>query len=316
MCLASVGHTEEARSSLDRSLKPKEESSTENAISIKPSEDSQPLDIHSDILTGDTAADNSQTRPIPLVGLTEDSVETKAEAIAQALQDALTQVDVSRDSLEQMNYNQLLQYVQQLRDALVLANAEAEFFRQQWQQLRLANEAMGIDILTGDDQALQQRLVQAVRELYNTERERREAIKTLQELLDSSLNLVRSGSGYNPQLRAQYEEAHRSARKLIEGKGNAPIPIAQSLADAQIVNINDDLKTIVINAGSSHGVKVGMPFRVLRNNIVIGSVKILQTRETISAAVIEQVQGGQVLKVKDRVSLATNLNKEKNKTNR
>jgi hypothetical protein len=177
----------------------------------------------------------------------------------------------------------------------------------------LANEAMGIDILTGDEQALQQRLVQAVRELYNTERERREAIKTLKDLLDSSLNLVRSGSGYNPQLRAQYEEAHRSAQKLIEGKGNAPIPIAQSLADAQIVSINADLKTVVINVGSSHGVKVGMPFRVLRDNIVIGSVKILQTRETISAAVIEEVRGEQVFKLKDRVILATNQTKEKTK---
>ncbi len=260
--------------------------------------------------------DTSHFFQLPLVGITEDSVETKAEAIAQALQEALNQMNASSDSLEQMNYNQLLQYTQQLRDALVLANAEAEFYRHQWQQLRLANEAMGIDILTGDENALQQRLVQAVRELYNTERERREAIKTLKDLLDSSLNLVRSGSGYNPQLRAQYEEAHRSAQKLIEGKGNTPIPIAQSLADAQIVSINADLKTVVINAGSSHGVKVGMPFRVLRNNIVIGSIKILQTRETISAAIIEEVRGGQVFKLKDRVILATNQPKEKNKTNR
>jgi hypothetical protein len=99
--------------------------------SIEKIEDSQPLDSSSE-----KTDDKSHSFQLPLIGIAEDSVETKAEAIAQALQEALSQVDVSRDSLEQMNYNQLLQYTQQLRDALVLANAEAEFFRHQWQQLR------------------------------------------------------------------------------------------------------------------------------------------------------------------------------------
>ncbi|MCS7064619.1 MAG: rod shape-determining protein MreC [Methylacidiphilales bacterium] len=255
-------------------------------------------------LSTDGARDAREDLQIPILGVTEDSIESKAEAIARSVQDALQAVDVPRDSLELMNYDQLLAYAHRLRDALILANAEAEFFRQQWQQQRLANEAMGIDILTGDAQALQQRLVQAVKELYNTEQERRQAIKALDELSKASLNLIRSGSGYNPMLRAQFEQTYRSAQRLIEGKGASPIPMAQSLADAQIVGVNLDLKTVIINVGSSHGVEVGMPFYVLRNDIVIGSIKVLQTRETISAAVIEEVRGNEIFKTKDRVILA------------
>ena len=94
-----------------------------------------------------------------------------------------------------------------LQESLVLAKAESEFYSQQYKDLRLKNEMMGVDALTVDEQHLQERVVQAVKEFYQAEQDRRELMNRLQQIIDASQDLLKSADKLDPQKRADYEVA-------------------------------------------------------------------------------------------------------------
>ena len=194
----------------------------------------------------------------------------------------------------------LQEQIKQLRESLALANADAETFRQQWQDLRLRDQALGIDALTVDEKRLQDRVVEAIKELYQTEQERRTAVIRLQQLLDAGREVLK-GADVDPQRRADYEIAVRGAQAFLDARGKPDIPVAASLDDGQIVHVNGELNSVILNVGNTLGAKPGMPFRVLRDDRLIGEVKVFQVRETVCAALVESVEAGKDLKVGDRV---------------
>jgi hypothetical protein len=74
-----------------------------------------------------------------------------------------------------------------------------------------------------------------------------------------------------------------------------------------VVDFKEDLSLLVTNVGSIHGVKVGMPFRILRDGQTIGNAKVIDVRERISGAVVQnldpediQVEKGDTLQVDAR----------------
>lgn len=190
-----------------------------------------------------------------------------------------------------------------LQESLALAQAESEFYGQQYKDLRLKNEMMGVDALTVDERRLQERVVQAVKELYQAEQDRRELINRLQQIIDAGQDLLKSADKVDPQKRADYEVALRSAKEVLAGKGHGPIVMASSLSDGQIVHVNPELNSVILNMGDRLGVKVGVPFRVMRGGQVIGKVRVFEVREQICAALIEGVQKGEQLKVGDRTEI-------------
>ncbi len=196
----------------------------------------------------------------------------------------------------------LQEQIKQLRESLALANADAETFRRQWQDLRLRDQALGIDALTVDEKRLQDRVVEAIKELYQTEQERRTAVIRLQQLLDAGQEVLK-GASVDPQRRTDYEIAVRGAQAFLDARGKPDIPVAASLDDGQIVHVNGELNSVILNVGADLGAKPGMPFRVLRDDQLIGEIKILQVRETVSAAVIASVEAGKDLKVGDRIAV-------------
>jgi hypothetical protein len=46
---------------------------------------------------------------------------------------------------------------------------------------------------------------------------------------------------------------------------------------------------VVANLGARNGVKVGMPFQVLRGDQLIGTVRVVDVREKIAGAVIQNL---------------------------
>lgn len=200
---------------------------------------------------------------------------------------------------------ELLKTIEQLTESVALANAEADFFRQLYQEQRLRYEALGVDALTADEKRLQERVLAAVKEAYQCEQKRRESAKALEILLAASEDLIRDAQQLNPQKRAEYEVAVRMAKSVLEGRGQGSIPIGTSLKDGKIVDLNGELKTVVINLGKSQGVKEGMPFWVIRNEKVIGRLMVVIVREQLSAALVDLSSVDKTnLKVGDRVAVA------------
>ncbi len=198
---------------------------------------------------------------------------------------------------------QLEERIDKLTRDLALANAESEYFRQQWEELRLRDEALGVEALTVDERKLEDKLVQAVKELYQSEMRRREALQLLDRLLATSEHLLRTAPHYTPESRADYEVASRSAKDYLAGREAGSLPVGLSLTDGQVVDINAGLNAVILNLGKSLGVKEGMPFRVFQNSVQVGTVKVVLARQFVSAALIDTLKPHVVLKVGDRVAV-------------
>jgi hypothetical protein len=56
-----------------------------------------------------------------------------------------------------------------------------------------------------------------------------------------------------------------------------------------VISVKEELSLAVANIGSRQGVRVGMPFQVLRDGHIIGSVRVIDAREKISGAVIQNL---------------------------
>lgn len=209
----------------------------------------------------------------------------------------------SSADLSSLTREQLEARVKTLTENLASANAESENFREQWTELKLRDEALGVEALTVDESKLEDKLVQAVKELYQSEMKRREALVLLDKLLTTTNQMIQTAPNYDPKVRAGYEVASRGAKAYLAGRSGAAIPIASSLTDGQIADINPDLSAVILNLGKSQGVKEGMLFLIYQDNVEVGTVKVVLARDQVSAAQVENLKPNIVLKVGDRAAV-------------
>ena len=205
--------------------------------------------------------------------------------------------------LSSLTREQLEARVKTLNENLTSANTESENFREQWTELKLRDEALGVEALTVDESKIEDKLVQAVKELYQSEMKRREALVLLDKLLNSTDQMLQTAPKYDPKLRAEYEVASRSAKAYLAGHSGAAIPLGISLADGRIADSNPELNAVVLNLGKSQGVKEGMPFLIYQDNVEVGTVKVVLARDLVSAAQVESLKPNTVLKVGDRAKV-------------
>jgi len=223
-------------------------------------------------------------------------IDTGPTALRPLTGDTNASPDVSALTKEQLESK-----VKALTESLATANTEAEFFRQQWQELRLRDEALGVTAITADETKLQERVVQAVAELYRSEMKRREALQLLDKLVFTTSQMIQTAPNYDPKLRADYEVATRAAKDYLAGKSGASIPLGTSLTDGKISHIDLKLNSVVINIGKSQGVKEGMPFVIFQDDQQVGTIKVVLAKDQVSIALVEKLAPKAVLKVGDRV---------------
>ena len=71
---------------------------------------------------------------------------------------------------------------------------------------------------------------------------------------------------------------------------------------SKIGSLKDDLALVVMNLGSKQGVKVGMPFQVIRGEKIVGSVRVVDVRDKIAGAVVQNLSSE-----KDRIKVGDRL---------
>lgn len=230
---------------------------------------------------------------------------------------APTTIDTSNDSkkpaadaspapdVSTLTREQLEARVKALTDSLAAANTESEYFREQWTELKLRDEALGVQALTADESKTQDKLVQAVKEMYQNEMKRREAVVLLDKLLNTSDKMLQSAPNYDPKVRAEYEVASRSAKALLAGHSGAAVPIGTTLADGRILSTRPEINAVMLNLGKNQGVKEGMNFLVYQDDVEIGMVKVMLTRDLVSAASVMGLKPGAAVRMGDRVAIQT-----------
>jgi len=226
-------------------------------------------------------------------------IDTSASAPGQDQKAGAGDANSSPD-LSSLTHEQLEARIKTLTDSLASANTESEYFREQWTELKLRDEALGVEALTVDESKLEDKLVQAVKELYQSEMKRREALVLLDKLLATTDQMIQTAPNYDPKVRADYEVASRGAKAYLAGRTGAAIPLASSLSDGRIADTNPELNAVILNLGKSQGVKEGMPFLIYQDNVEVGTVKVVLARDLVSAAQVENLKPNTVLKVGDR----------------
>ena len=200
-----------------------------------------------------------------------------------------------------------------LTASLAESNAEAEVFRRKFADLESRMEALGLASAGKDRAKLEQRLLAAVSDLRLAKKERDQLRDQLLGLNESLLRYLQTSQGGDAQARADVETQLRKTNELttaspsfggLVGRStsiSAKEPQA-SLMDASVLSVKDEWSFVVANIGEQQGVKIGMPLRVMRGEQKIGTLRVVDVRQRICGAVIED-SGKEKTKVGDRLQV-------------
>jgi hypothetical protein len=205
------------------------------------------------------------------------------------------------------------QALKALGESLAAAQGEAAMFRKRCQELQQQPRQTNAPPATvADTVKLNSDLADATAALQRSEQERNKLLDQLQRLNTVMEEALSGPEGLSVVRRAQaLAEAERVKRTLAAARppGAKPEPqpvqepVAPTMESAQIVSLNWSLQLAVVNLGSEQGVRLGMPFAVMRGDRVIARLKVVEVRKKISGAVMETMDRGNAVKVGDRVRL-------------
>jgi hypothetical protein len=189
-----------------------------------------------------------------------------------------------------------------LTSSLAESNAEAELFRRKYSDLQLQMEALGLASANKDRAKLEQRLLAAVSDLQLAQKERDEYRDQMLRLDEAVLCYLKTSQSADAKARMDVETQLRSIDKLVTKSTNVPDLPEPSLMDGNVISVKDEWSFVVGNFGEKQGVKVGMPMRVMRGDKRIATLRVIDVRQRICGAVIQEMDSK-----KDRIKVGDRL---------
>lgn len=190
--------------------------------------------------------------------------------------------------------------VRTLTDSLAESNVQAEVFRRKYSDLQLRMEALGLESADKDRAKLEQRLLSAVSDLQLLQKEREQYRDQSLRLSESILHLLKTSTGGDAQARMDVETQLRSLNALVAATDQAPAE--PTLMDGNVISVKEEWSLVVGNVGEKQGVKMGMPMRVMRGDKLIATLRVVDVRQRICGAVIQEMGSGkEKIKVGDRL---------------
>jgi len=193
-----------------------------------------------------------------------------------------------------------------LTDSLVVSNAEAELFRRKYAELQNRMDALGIESVSKDRAKLEQRLLKAVSDLQLEHRQKERYREQLLKLTETMLRYVKTTQAADPQARAEVEAQLRSTNKLLaaDDDSRSTEQAGPGLMDGKVLSVKEEWSLVVGDLGARQGVKIGMPLRVVRDGKTVATLRVVDVREKISGAVIQELESDRIkIKVGDRLEV-------------
>jgi predicted nucleic acid-binding Zn-ribbon protein len=216
--------------------------------------------------------------------------EVTAAGLLQQNEDLQRHLSIAQESLKA------------LTSSLAESNAEAELFRRKYSDVQLQMEALGLASANKDRAKLEQRLLAAVSDLQLAQKERDEYRDQMLRLDEAVLCYLKTSQSADAKARMDVETQLRSIDKLVTKSSNAPDLPEPSLMDGNVISVKDEWSFVVGNFGGKQGVKVGMPVRVMRGDKRIATLRVVDVRERICGAVIQEMDSK-----KDRIKVGDRL---------
>lgn len=197
-----------------------------------------------------------------------------------------------------------------LVSSLAESNAEAESFRRKYSDLELRMEALGLASAHKDRAKLEQRLLAAVSDLRLAEKECEEYRDQMMRLNEATWHYLKTAESGDAQARLDIETQLRGASALATRSTSALSNSAPlGLMDGSVISVKDEWSFVVGNLGETQGVKIGMPLRVMRGDQKIATLRVVDVRQKICGAVIEEMGSAKTkIEVGDRLQVDAQQN--------
>ncbi len=191
-----------------------------------------------------------------------------------------------------------------LTDSLVVSNAEAELFRRKYADLQLRMDALGLESASKDRAKLEQRLLKAVSDLQILQKQKEDYREQLLELTETVLRYVKTTPSGDADVRSDVEAQIRSTNRLLGKTAAPPNDEAPDLMNGKVISVKEEWSLVVGNLGAEQGVKIGMPLRVMRSGRNIATLRVVDVRDKISGAVVQEMDSEKNrIKVGDRLQV-------------
>lgn len=229
--------------------------------------------------------------------LSESKIDTAehaatAEPLVEQNEQLRKQLSIAQESLKA------------LTSSLAESNAAAEELRRKYSDLELRMEALGLASANKDRAKLEQRLLAAVSDLQLAQKERDEYRDQMLRLNEAVLCFLKTSQAGDAKARMDVEAQLRSTNTLVTKSTNEPELPGPSLMDGSVISVKDDWSFVVGNLGEKQGVKIGMPMRVMRNDRKIATLRVVDVRQKICGAVIQEMDSEkEKIRVGDRLQV-------------
>jgi hypothetical protein len=229
--------------------------------------------------------------------LSESKIENAArpataEASLQENEQLQKQLSIAQESLRA------------LTSSLAESNAQAEELRRKYSDLELRMEALGLASANKDRAKLEQRLLAAVSDLQLAQKERDEYRDQMLRLNEAVLCYLQTSQSGDAKARMDVEAQLRSINTLITKSTSAPDQPEPSLMYGSVISVKEEWSFVVGNLGEKQGVKIGMPMRVMRDDRKVASLRIVDVRQKICGAVIQEMDSNkEKIRVGDRLQV-------------
>jgi hypothetical protein len=229
--------------------------------------------------------------------LSESKVESVAVLLGQN-EGLRRQLSIEQESLKT------------LVSSLAESSAEAESFRRKYSDLELRMEALGLASAHKDRAKLEQRLLAAVSDLRLAEKECEEYRDQMMRLNEATWRYLKTAESGDAQARLDIETQLRGASALATSSTSALSNSAPlGLMDGSVISVKDEWSFVVGNLGETQGVKIGMPLRVMRGDQKIATLRVVDVRQKICGAVIEEMGSAKTkIEVGDRLQVDAQQN--------
>ena len=217
---------------------------------------------------------------------------TPAGTVSAQGQGSLTDRDSGEDATNVALLNEQLllarEAIRSLTESLALANSEAEVFKRQAEDLQTKFDALAPGSGGGGD--VKERLLSTVNELTRQQNENSQLLERLLAFTEGVQAFMKTAQGADPEMRANLEKELRLANGMLTvGADGAEASGGATLTDASVVEVKPEFALVVANIGRNAGVKVGMPFQVWRGNRQVGEVRVIDARDRICGAVVQNL---------------------------
>ncbi len=206
-------------------------------------------------------------------------------------QDRLHAFEAENEALRRQN-NLSKQTTHALTESLAIANAECEVFRRKYLSQRSDMEALGVAAVGDNKEALEQRLLKSVSDLKLLRDEKDKIAERMVALSETVVLYLKTATSADPQIRleieAQLRAANEAVAETVAKDSGATMAPAGELTNGQVISVNEDISLVIGNVGSQQGVKIGMPFLIQRGNHLVARARVVDVREKISGAIIEE----------------------------